>query len=327
MKVSVIIPVKKINGYILELYECLKKIDFTDFEVIIFPDKDSGIRLEDTRIIMTGPMGPAEKRDLALKHAKGEILAFLDDDAFPERDWLKNAVRHFEDEGVGAVGGPAVTPETDSLLQKGSGAVFSSMLTSSSYTYRYLPKARREVDDFPTVNLLVRKTVFEKLGGFDTAYWPGEDTKLCLDIKRLGLKIVYEPEAIVYHHRRPLFTEHLRQVSRYAFQRGFFVKAFPETSLKPGYFAPSVFFFFICSGPVLPVISLKAALAWAVIFSIYMVFLLAASIMAMLANKSVIVGALTVPGVFLTHIVYGYNFVKGLLSSRKGMIALDAQRV
>lgn len=326
MKVSIIIPVKEVNAYIMESSEYLRRLDYTDFEIIIFPDRDSGVKLLNTRIIATGPMGPAEKRDLAIRYAQGEILAFLDDDAYPRHDWLKNAVRHFEDEGVGAVGGPAVTPHSDNRLQKASGAVFSSRLTSSNYVYRYLPEGRRDVEDFPTVNLFVRRSIFEALGGFDTSYWPGEDTKLCMDItKKLGLRIVYDPEALVYHHRRPLFLPHLRQVSRYAFQRGYFVKAFPATSRKPGYFIPSLFLFFLISGALFSALSETLLLAYGGAVSIYLFMLMAASVMAMFANRNITVGIMTFIGIFLTHITYGFHFMKGLLSKKRGIKAVNIE--
>ncbi|MEK6758172.1 MAG: glycosyltransferase family 2 protein [Deltaproteobacteria bacterium] len=326
MKVSIIIPVKEVNAYIMESSEYLRRLDYTDFEIIIFPDRDSGVKLLNTRIIATGPMGPAEKRDLAIRYAQGDILAFLDDDAYPRHDWLKNAVRHFEDEGVGAVGGPAVTPHSDNKLQKASGAVFSSRLTSSNYVYRYLPEGQRDVEDFPTVNLFVRRSVFEALGGFDTSYWPGEDTKLCMDItKKLGLRIVYDPEALVYHHRRPLFLPHLRQVSRYAFQRGYFVKAFPATSRKPGYFIPSLFLFFLIVGALISALSETLLLAYGGAVSIYLFLLMAASVTAMFANRNITVGIMTFIGIFLTHITYGYHFMKGLLSKKRGIKAVSIE--
>ena len=111
-------------------------------------------------------------------HAKGEILAFLDDDAYPVKDWLKNAVKNFSDPQVAAVGGPAVTPEEDSDLQKTSGLIYSSVLVSGNFTYRYIPGKRQEVEDYPSCNFLVRKSVMQELGGFNTNFWPGEDTKL-----------------------------------------------------------------------------------------------------------------------------------------------------
>ena len=90
-KVSIIIPVKEINDYIREAVPKHLKLDYPDFEVLILPDRDSG---EDfgplVKIIPTYPKtGPADKRDLGTQKAQGEILAFIDDDAYPRRDWIK----------------------------------------------------------------------------------------------------------------------------------------------------------------------------------------------------------------------------------------------
>ncbi|MDD2752841.1 MAG: glycosyltransferase, partial [Candidatus Omnitrophica bacterium] len=98
-----------------------------------------------------------------MKEAKGDILAFLDDDAFPRKDWLMNALKDFAEADVAAVGGPAVTPAEDSLRQKASGAVFSSYLVSAKFIYRYLPRKKRVVDDFPSCNFLVRRKIMEEL--------------------------------------------------------------------------------------------------------------------------------------------------------------------
>ena len=109
-------------------------------------------------------------------------MAFLDDDAYPVESWLSLALKHFTDPEIAAVGGPAVTPDSDSLMQKASGGVYCSSLMSGQYVYRYLPKKERFVDDYPSCNFLVRKSVMLALGGFNTKFWPGEDTFLCLKI-------------------------------------------------------------------------------------------------------------------------------------------------
>ncbi len=316
MKVSIIIPVKEINHYIVEGNRHLLGLDYDDFEIIVLPDRDTGVRLPCTRIIATGPLGPAEKRDLGARYAKGEVLAFLDDDAYPSREWLKKAVRHFKDSGVGAVGGPGITPSDNSFMQKASGAVLSSWLTSAGYIYRYIPTTYREVDDFPSVNLFVRKELFERVGGFDTGYWPGEDTKLCLDIKKMGLKIIYDPEVLVYHHRRPLFLPHLKQIARYAFQRGYFVKVFPDTSRRPAYFVPSAFLVLLVVGTALSTMSTTFFLAYSGVITIYTIALVTASVTTVLSTGDVRLGITVIPGIFLTHIIYGYNFLRGLLSTK-----------
>ena len=313
--VSIIIPVKEVNLDIRESMPHILALDYRDFEVIIFPDSESGESFPRTRIIPTGPVGPAEKRDLALKYAKGEILAFLDDDAYPRRDWLKKAVRHFRNREVAAVGGPAVTPEHDSVWQKASGRVFSSWLASGRNGYRYLPREGREVDDFPTVNLIVRRSHFEQVGGFDTAYWPGEDTKLCLDItKKLGKKIIYDPDVFVFHHRRPLFLEHLKQVGRYAFHRGYFARVLPDTSLRPSYFVPSLFVLWLVLGWPVSMLNGSFLPVYLALGALYLLLLASESVLISIREKDPVVGALSAPGILFTHLVYGLRFIQGLAS-------------
>ncbi len=163
-------------------------------------------------------------------------------DAYPVPEWLERAVAHFADPAVIAVGGPGVTPPDDSPSQQVSGAVYASPLVSAGYVYRYLPRDARDVDDYPSCNLLVRREPFVKHVGECLRYWPGEDTKLCMLLTRVEAKrIVYEPAAIVFHHRRALFWGHFKQVWNYAVHRGFFAQALPDTSLRPQYFVPSTF--------------------------------------------------------------------------------------
>jgi len=317
MTVSIIIAVKQWQK---NLEECLAKcgqLDFTDFEILVLPDEAPDrdcprMGTVPVRITPTGPVSPAQKRDMAIGYAKGEILAFIDDDAYPERDWLKNAVINFQDDAVAAVGGPAVTPPEDSLMQKASGLVYSSPLVSGQFVYRYLPGKRRYVDDYPSCNFLVRKSIMLELGGFDTNFWPGEDTKLCLEItKKLGKKIIYDPAALVYHYRRRLFLPHLRQVANYALHRGYFVKRFPETSRRLSYFIPSVFLLLLLAGGIFNIFAPYFGILYFPGIFLYLAVVLIFSIRSGL--KTVL---LVFPGIILTHLAYGLFFLKGLSAKR-----------
>lgn len=310
MKVSIIIPLKSDNAYIRETLARLREIDYADYEVIVLPDEPYSWG-DSVQVIPTGAVGPAAKRDLALERARGDIVAFLDDDTFPARDWLKNAVKYFEDARVAAIGGPAVTPSADNLRQQASGAVYTSLLGGGNYAYRYLPKQTKEVDDYPTCNLLVRRSVLQQLGGFDTTFWPGEDTKLCLDIIKLGMKVIYAPDVIVYHHRRPLFGGHLKQVRSYALHRGYFVKRFPETSFRPSYFLPTLLVASLIVGAVLSSRIPGFALLYAAGIAVYLIAVLASAAMVSQGMRLTILTGL---GIIATHLVYGIWFVLGLLA-------------
>lgn len=316
-KISIIVPVKAINNYIREAVPYHLRLDYPDYEVLIFPDSVSDEELkkplfsdERIRIIPSGKTGPAEKRDLAMKYATGEIFAFIDDDAYPRQDWLKNAAKVLEDESVGAVGGPAVTAPNDTLLQQASGKTLESFVCSGKYTYRFIPGDTREDDDIPSVNLIVKRDVFEQVGGYDSNFYPGEDTKLCMDIVNTGKKLIYDPDVLVYHHRRKLFRGHLKQVTNYAKHRGFFAKKLPQTSFRFSYFIPTMFDVGLIGGLV---ICPFFPLLWYVYIGVLIIYLIMCSISLRTCNNLRLF-LLSLLGIIATHISYGVFFVKGLLS-------------
>lgn len=313
---SVIIPFKE-HGILVE--ECLSHLfamHETRFEVILLPDSPipavKGVYAHPSvTILPTGPVSPAIKRDKGAAAAKGNYLAFIDDDAYPEPTWLTVALLAFEREpDVVAVGGPAQTPPSDPFWARASGAVFLSRF-SGGFPQRYLSlPPRRYVDDWPSVNLIVRKDAFEAAGGFDNAFWPGEDTKFCMDlVQKTGGKILYLPEMLVWHHRRAGLCKHLRQVGNYGAHRGYFAKNFPETSRRPLYFLPALWLIFVVLGlTVLPcsLFSLGVKLYCAA---------LALAFLGIVRHEPVSVALAAVPYTVLTHLWYGWRFLRGYFTS------------
>lgn len=330
IEVSIIIPVRTVTPYLRETIRQLKKQSFKNFEIIVLTDERE--KLPGVRIIPSRNPGPAYKRNWGAKYARGNILAFLDDDSYPDKDWLRRALDIFaESENIAGVCGPAVTPPADNIYQKASGWVWASWLGSGGagvYRNRVMP--RREVDDFPSVNLLVRKADFDKVGGFDINHWPGEDTKLCLDlVYGLGKKIIYDPRILVYHHRRPVFLPHLKQISRYAQRRGFFARKFPRTSFRLGYFLPTIFVVGLFSGPILLFllkifsfcfISVTLSIIYLLALGISLVLLLLSGFEVLLKERSPYLAFLVAVAIFLTHLTYGLLFPLGYFKKDLGVI-------
>ncbi len=320
--VSVVVACPAPTEYLDECLAGLRAQKYRPFEVLILPDAPSG-RAWDAfvREIPTGRLRPAEKRNAALTHARGELLAFLDDDTAPSEEWLQRAVPHFGDPAIAAVGGPAVTPASDPFLAQLGGRVYSNRLVSGGYRYRYEPDRVREVDDFPSCNLLVRADVFRELGGFRVDFWPGEDTYLCQEIvHRLKRTILYDPWATVFHHRRKLLLPHLRQVGRYALHRGYFARHFPATSRRVAYALPSLFVVGLVAGGIL-------AAAWPPIRPFYGWSLAAYAAITLLGSFPLgnllvrfrlhpVVWLGTWVGVVATHGTYGVRFLQGLFTRR-----------
>jgi GT2 family glycosyltransferase len=321
-KVSVIIPVKEVNDHLRwETIPAILNQTYQSFEIIIVPDKlskESASWWTKTTIIPSFPKtGPADKRDMGVRKAKGEILAFLDDDSYPDKNWLQNALKIFN-HSISAVCGPTLTPPHNNLYQKASGYVWSTWFGSrGAGTYRCAISSRREVDDYPTVNFLVRKKDFLKVGGFDSHFWPGEDTKLCLDlVYKLKKKIIYDPKVLVYHHRRAVFGPHLQQIFRYAIHRGHFARILPKTSLRLGYLVPTIFVAGLVLGLLLSFVHPVFKFGYLGVLSVYGVALLLTALGVYLKEKNLKLALLVIPSIFVTHIVYGILFVKGFLSPR-----------
>ena len=313
--VSIIVPCREADDYLRECLSRCLELDYPSFEIMVLPDalptwepvSDSKVRF-----VPTGSSKPSIKRNMGIHASGGEICAFLDSDAYPPRNWLRNAVKYFEKPEVAAVGGPSITPGNVDPNQKVAGMIVSSTIAVGSLSFRNKLSPQKEIDDMPTCNMLVRRSVLERLGGFNVDYWPGEDTYLSLQIvKQLNMKIVYSPDVVVYHHRRPLWKPYLRQVAGFGRHRGYFAKKFPENSRKILYFAPSLFVIALIAG-------IPLSLAYEGLRILYLAGVtayLGACLIQGLTAKSLRTALMVMAGTVLTHMTYGVTFIMGLLAS------------
>lgn len=313
-KFSVIIPVVALNDYVDESVSALQSSTFSDWELLIITNNKEANKWNDPRIKLldSGRVGPGEKRDMAAQVAIGEILAFLDDDAYPDNLWLENASLAFSEE-VQAIGGPSLTPPSNSFWQKVSGSMYEKkLLGGDPIRYSRIKKAI-DVDDWPSVNLFVKRDIFIKVGGFDCKFWPGEDTFLCLKLKELNIKIKYSPDVFVWHHRRPNLFSHLKQLSNYGLHRGYFARHYPATSFRLKYFLPSFLLLAVAVlifGLILNFAQLNIFLS--VVLLTYFLSILSALIS--MFNKYKILHLVTL--FFYTissHLLYGFHFMRGFL--------------
>lgn len=322
---SIIVACPGDSVVLRRLIEALKVQTYRNFEVLFLPDRllvrpETNYRF---RILATGQVRPAKKRNMGAVAASGDILVFIDDDAYPREDWLAVAAARFTDPAIDALGGPGLTPPDDPPKAHLSGAIFASPLVSGNFRCRYFIQGPlRRVEDFPSCNLFVRKTAFEAVRGFREDFWPGEDTLLCADLQQQGYTLWYEPRMVVYHHRRPVFAPHLRQVGRYALHRGYFARRIGLNSRRVSYMIPALFVLGLTFG--VPVCWAVPCLWWCygAVVALYWVLTWAD---ALLEAPSI---RMTVPfwfGLVATHIWYGVRFIQGVLSRRMpcGVVPFD----
>lgn len=315
--VSVIVPVHRPTPAFRQGVQHVLALGGGMHELVVVSDRPIEGLPDDVKLVVTGSStdtSPAEKRDAARDEARGEILAFIDDDAFPAHDWLERALARLEDREIAAVGGPGLTPPGSPFRERAGGAFYESYFGSASLRARFRPIGGvRPVDDWPAFNFVARRDALEAVGGWHSTFYGGEDTKLCLALRDAGFRIVYDPDVVVYHRRRPIFGPHLRQVGNVGRHRGYFVRAFTSTSARPIYFAPAVGMILLGVSAAVALrrprgrIGLLTACAGAVV---------AIAAEARRDGHDTRV-AVTLPAVTLaSHAAYGAQFIRGLLTPR-----------
>jgi glycosyltransferase involved in cell wall biosynthesis len=192
LRVSVIVPARDAEATIGRTLEALAAQDVgEEYEVVVVDDGSVDRTAEiasraGVTLLRQSRLGPSAARNRGVEHASGELLAFTDADCFPSPGWLAAGVRALE--SVDLVQG-AVHPDP---------------------AVRPLPLDRtiahtRETPLFETANLLVRRELFDQLGGFEQWIDPeigkafGEDIWLGWRARRAGASIAFAPDAVVHH--------------------------------------------------------------------------------------------------------------------------------
>jgi GT2 family glycosyltransferase len=311
-RVSVVVPNVRLGERGRSCLAALREQTYRNFDVYVVSDEAEPVGLDGltVRALASGPVAPNAKRRQAALASDADLIALLDDDAEPAPDWLANAVRHFADAKVVAAGGPGVTPPDDDAGQRASGAVYASPLVSADEVRRYVPTTACDVDFLPSCNLLVRRSALVAAAVHGNAYAGGDDLMLCFALRAAGGRIVYDPDAVVFHHRRQLFWTHFRQVWNYAVHRGFIVKHVPAVARDLRFYLPAAFVAgnVACAlGAFAPRAARRVLCGTAALYA------------GLVAWEAVRAGrrhradpGTVALGIYLTHLTYGAGFISGL---------------
>lgn len=312
-KVSVIICLHVIGERFYRDFEKYKRLRYPKYEIVVVLNPGAKVDIHIPHVRIISPRGKSislgEKRDIGWKNAKGEYCAYIDDDAYPDKNWLKNAIRIFSsDNTIGALGGPNLTAPDDSYWAKIGGYILESYVTSGELQYRYIPLRQNKTAELQGVNMIIPKFLLKKLGGFRNKLYSGDDSKICSDIRSLGYKIVSDPRVIVYHHRRLFPRQHLQQVSSMGKHRGFFVKKYPDT-LTPIYFVPLILTFGLIIGGLTSFFVPSIRVPFLLIFLFFYGLGYFSSVRAGYLSAAVVS-----LGIILTHMTYGLSFLIGMIT-------------
>jgi len=209
-KISVIICERNSEKFIEECIASVISQSFRDFELIIIDDfstdktKEKINKLKEKHemnlIELKKHSGISFARNTGIKNSKGEFVAFLDSDAMAGKNWLQELLEAF-DEKAASVGGPNILPENTGEKEK----IFDELLEFiSRIGSDYIKKSSKitEVKHNPGCNSMYRKKTLEEINGFNEKLSSNEDPELDFRIKKKGYKIKFNPNAVVYHHRK-----------------------------------------------------------------------------------------------------------------------------
>ena len=211
--VSIIIPVFNQFDY---TYNCLKAIyqnsgDSVSYEVIIADDCSTDLTMNiekyfsNIRVINAQEnIGFLKNCNNASKFAKGEILHFLNNDTQVQKNWLLPLLELLRsDDKIGIVGSKLLFE--NGLLQEAGGILWddASAWNFGSKNDPVFPEFNyvKEVDYVSGASLMVKKSIWENIGGFDESLAPAycEDSDICISIRNLGFKVMYQPASVVIH--------------------------------------------------------------------------------------------------------------------------------
>lgn len=206
--ISIILIVKNDPEVIKTLQELQKIKNIHNFEIIVVDSSDKPI---DNTLLNNANLKwihfksksakkitIPEQRNRGIKKSQGDIIVFIDANCVPEKNWLDLL--------------------TNPLIKGKENIVAGSIWSSNNNTYHdrknVILENKEYLEEAATMNLAIRKSVFNKIGDFDEQFDYGSDVDFTRRAKEQGYKIKYQPTAKIYHNWGT-FKDELKRAYRY----------------------------------------------------------------------------------------------------------------
>lgn len=228
--------------YICELLECLQPQTYRNFETIVVVEKSnelyeklkSHVSAEEYSNVgiffNNGPPGLSQARNLGITKSKGDIIAFIDDDALPFPDWVESMVNTYNEESIIGVTGFA-SPLWENESMKWFPEEFYWIIGCSAFSNM---TKTQDVRNVWGANMSFSKKAFDLSGLFDEGNFGssvshekgksgliGDDTEFSLRVKRItGKRIVFNPNVRIWH-RVHGFRLDAKIIRKYAYKHAY----------------------------------------------------------------------------------------------------------
>lgn len=218
---SVIIPTHSRPRQLTDCLDALARLNYPSerFEVIVVNDGGASPLDEiiarfrgqlQVKLIAQAQAGPATARNTGAAQAQGQFLAFIDDDCWPDADWLQALAAILRTQPERMIGGRTLNALPQNLYSTASQLLID-------YLYACYNAERERAQFVASNNLALSNELFLKLGGFDSSFpfAAGEDRELCARWLAQGFQIAYAPETMIYHAHPLTFRSFWRQHFNY----------------------------------------------------------------------------------------------------------------
>lgn len=318
MDASIIIPV--FNGE-KTIKECLESLlnqqGKKNYEIIVVDDGSTDSTSEiakkfsgKIKYIFQKNVGPAKARNNGAKNARGEMLVFIDSDCIAEKNWLEEMLKPFSDSEVKGVQGSYKTKQRDIIAR----------FAQIEIEERYKKMSKKSSIDFiGSYSAAYRKEIFDKAGGFDERFpvASGEDPELSYKLAKSGNKLVFNPNAIVYHAHPNSLGDYLKNKFSRAYWRVLLYGKHKDKIISDSYTTQALKIQIL-----LAALLFLSAVGWALnlLPPLLAIVIFAALILsfapftAFALKRDFGVGIIAMPVMFLRSIVFGAGLFLGVIS-------------
>jgi GT2 family glycosyltransferase len=234
-RISVVVCSFNGAATIRDTLEGLRTLRYPDFEIIVVNDGSTDATADiaadyECTVISTENHGLSNARNTGWRAASGEIVAYIDDDAYPDPDWLNYLALRFLETSCVGVGGPNIAPAGDGWI--------ADCVANAPGGPVHVLLSDTEAEHIPGCNMAFRREALEAVDGFDGRYRAaGDDVDLCWRLQDRGWKIRFSASAVVWHHRRNSIRMYWKQQLGYGKAEALLEEKWPQKYNMLGHYA------------------------------------------------------------------------------------------
>ena len=220
-KINIVIPSITTDYRLVRCLEGIGKSTYRKFFVtLILENKDKVQNLKIFKfpikiIVNKKKINMSEKRNMGVNKFKSKYVAFIDSDARPNKNWLRNSLKYFK-EGFRIVGGPNIPFKNQNYLQRISYYCKRSFFTTAHYNFLKFKSHDRTCKWLDSSNFIIERKLYKSVGGMNKNLYIGEDHDFFYKINKKfkNIKIFFFKFVYVNHEDREI---HLYFLQRFVY--------------------------------------------------------------------------------------------------------------